>query len=153
MLLNIIIGFIIPWIIATPLFLKFKKNVLLIAPFAAMISLLFNVIGIQLGWWLIQPFKYEVIATIPIDLGLYPVMAIYLTVLFEKIKGRYLLLVLLFTLLTTFLEFIAVIFDYVLYSNGWNIGYTFISYLIPYFLVYLYYIKYVKKLSFTYNEL
>lgn len=55
------------------------------------------------------------------------------------------IIIFLFTLLTTCIEGLGVIFGRVVYHNGWNIGWTFISYLIPAVLNYIYYL-YMKKI-------
>jgi hypothetical protein len=43
------------------------------------------------------------------------------------------------------LEYIALLVGLVTYGNGWNVGWSFLAYLIPYLIDYWYYLK-LKKL-------
>jgi len=55
-------------------------------------------------------------------------------------------MILIFSILTTATEGAALILDKVHYENGWNILWTFLSYLTPYSICYCYYLK-LKKLK------
>lgn len=140
MLNNIIFGFIIPWLAALPLIRKSPKTMLLIFPIGAVASLVINSFGFQLGFWDFTPLipNDESVSALPLDIGLYPILASYMIwiILFQRDKS--LLILFLFVFVTTLLEFGALLIGKVTYGNGWNIGFTFLSYLLAYGIVYLY---------------
>jgi len=51
-----------------------------------------------------------------------------------------------FTVITTFAEYLGLIFGLVTYDNGWNIVWTFLSYMPPYLTGYCYYYQ-LKKIG------
>lgn len=140
MLTNFLLGFALPWIFGFWLYRKNKVIVATISPFTAVIATKVNVILIQLDFYHIIPiFKdTESLSAIPFEVGLYPVLASWMTYLIWK-KGHPFLQIVIFSLLTTFIELLGVLYGKVLYYNGWNLFWTFWSYFIPYISVYLYY--------------
>ncbi len=82
----------------------------------------------------------------PYDLGIYPILSVYLIHYINKAKFNPYLLIMIVTIFTTFLEWLGILSGKVLYSNGWNIGLTFFSYLVPYLLNYWFYIQ-LKKMK------
>ena len=147
MILNIVLGFVVPWTICIiHLYKKEKLLLLLVAPFFSVVTYTINTFGFYFGFWEVIPFPTQKnLASLPFDLGIFPILASYLTFFIRKIKKPY-FIVFLMTLFTTFLELIFVYFGRVIYGNGWNIYLTFFSYLFPYFFVYGYY-KYLIKLN------
>ncbi|BFT73717.1 CBO0543 family protein [Paenibacillus sp. P36] len=141
MLFNIIAGFVIPWVFGIYLYRKSRTIVLLIFPITVVISGLINDTGYYLEFWDFTPLieNDETLSALPLDIGLYPVMAGYLIYWIRKNNRHTLLKIGCFCLATTALEYLAFIFGKVEYSNHWNIGWTFVSYLLAYSLVYLYY--------------
>lgn len=144
MLLNIIIGFIIPWIFGWILYFKNKKILYTIFPFQSMVAYTIIMLEIDIGFWKLSPDNYFALPAIPFCLGLYPISASYLIYFISKSKVNPCLLIALFTALTTVSEWLGIIIDKVHYKNGWNIFFTFLSYLLPYILCYIYYL-WLKK--------
>jgi len=139
MLLNIILGFLIPWLLGALLYLKDRQLVLLIAPFSSMVSFEINSIGFNLGFWSLSPREYHSMAALPYNLGLYAICGtcfVY-SLKWSGIKPYSALFS--FSFLTTILEYLAILLNFVTYGNGWNIFLTFFSYLAAYILVYIYY--------------
>lgn len=142
MITNALITFIIPWVFGVILYFKDKRILLIIAPIAGVIAYTFNALGSFFKLWRFAPFDIDGnFTTMFANLGLYPILASYTIYYIHKKTLSPFGGILLFTLITTFLEYLALLFNLLTYSNGWNIGWTFVSYLIPYILVYLYYYK------------
>lgn len=142
MVLNIILGFIIPWIFGVALYLKDKKILLTIAPFSSILAYTVNEFCFHLNFWrLIPVYIDDDYTAISVNLGLYPILGGYLIYYVSKKYINSYLVIFIFTLATTVVEYLAFLFKLVTYGNGWNIGFTFISYLIPYLLIYWYYLK------------
>ncbi|MZQ82230.1 hypothetical protein GQF01_08755 [Paenibacillus sp. 5J-6] len=141
MLFNIIVGFVIPWVFGIYLYRKSRIIVFLISPITVTIAGLINDTGYHLNFWDFTPFieNDETLSALPLDLGLYPVMAGYMIYWIRKNNRHVLLKIGCLCLATTALEFLAFIFGKVEYSNHWTIGWTFVSYMLAYSLVYLYY--------------
>ncbi|MDU0202496.1 MULTISPECIES: CBO0543 family protein [Paenibacillus] len=141
MLFNIIAGFLIPWIFGIYLYRKSRIIVFLIFPITVTISSLINDTGYHLNFWDFTPLieNDETLSALPLDIGLYPVMAGYMIYWIRKNNRHAFLKIGFFCLATTALEYMAFIFGKVEYSNHWNIGWTFASYILAYSLVYLYY--------------
>lgn len=141
MITNIVFGFLIPWIFGIYLYKKSPIIVWLFCPISATISALINDIGYHLEFWDFTPLieNDETLSALPLDLGLYPVLASYLIYWIIKNNRYPLLKIAGICFLTTALEFVAFVIGKVEYGNHWNIGWTFCSYLLAYGLVYLYY--------------
>lgn len=140
MIFNIVIAFVIPWIFMIILYFKNKKILLIIAPFQTAIAYTINAIGFYYGFWDLYPFNNKEIVHLPFDLGIYPMLSVYMIYYIHLKKTNPFTIIFIFTLLTTSIEGAGVIIGNVVYGHGWNIGGTFISYLIPYILNYAYYI-------------
>lgn len=141
MLFNIIVGFLIPWVFGIYLYRKSRIIVFLIFPITVTISGLINDTGYHLEFWDFTPLieNDETLSALPLDLGLYPVMAGYMIYWIRKSNRHTFLKIGCFCLATTALEYLALILGKVEYGNHWNIGWTFVSYMLAYSLVYLYY--------------
>lgn len=146
MLLNIVIAFIIPWILMVILYFRDKEVVLIIAPFQSAIAFTINSIGFYYGFWDLYPFGSKEIVHVPFDIGIYPMLSAYMIYYIKHKEINPLMVIFIFTLLTTCIEGAGVNMGRVVYGRGWNIGGTFISYLIPYILNYGYYLS-LKKLG------
>ncbi|MGG2074760.1 CBO0543 family protein [Lysinibacillus irui] len=147
MFFNFLIAFVLPWLIASMhLFKKDSLLIVLIAPFSSVLAYFINTMAYYFGFWEVAPFpEQKNLASLPSELGIYPVLACYLVFLIRKFKRTYMVVVIM-TVITTCLEQIFVLFGWIIYENGWNIVYTFFSYLLPYLVVYCYY-RYLTKLS------
>lgn len=139
MIFNIIVGFIIPWAFGIYLYFKDRKTLLIIAPIGAAIALVYNTVGFYIPFWKLKDFSLGRMSGLPFDLGVYPVVLSYLIYFIKNYKVKSYKLILLFSVITTIGEFIGVLMGRVVYLNSWNIGWTFISYLIPYITGYVYY--------------
>ncbi|RIX50049.1 hypothetical protein D3P08_21070 [Paenibacillus nanensis] len=139
MLFNIVTGFIIPWLLASPLVQKQPRLFIVISPISALISLIINTIGFYFDFWHFKPIfsKNETISALPLDFGLYAVLGpLFIFFITKRPFGIPALISFLsFSLLATLLEFLGLQFNRVMYSNGWNIGWTFISYAIGFLAV------------------
>lgn len=144
MFLNIIIGFVIPCIFGFILYFKNKKILCVIYPFQSMIAYTIIMLEIDVGFWKLEPDKYFTLPAIPFCLGLYPVCASYLVYFIDKNKTRPYLLIIFFTMINTVAEGLGILVGRVHYKNGWNIFFTFLSYLFPHILCYMYYL-WLKK--------
>ncbi|AKC61303.1 hypothetical protein A0J52_16170 [Clostridium sporogenes] len=146
MLFNIIIAFIIPWISGIVFYFKDRKVLFTIAPFQSVIAYTVNSLGFFYNFWSIYPQQYGKFATIPYDLGIYPILSVYLIHYINKSKINPYILVFIATIFTTSLEWLGILSGKIFYSNGWNIGFTFISYLLPYLINYWFYTQ-LKKMN------
>jgi hypothetical protein len=146
MLINVILGFLIPWIIfGIFLYKKDKKILLIIFPIGATLALTINLIGYQLEYWDFTPIlRIEPMSALPLDLGLYPLLACYLIYLIKKLQTNPLTLILIFSIFVTGIEWVGVKLGKVIYHNEWNIGWTFFSYLTAHSVVYFYYVELVR---------
>lgn len=141
MILNIILGFIIPWIFGIMLYFKDKKTVLIIAPFSSILAYIINEFCFHYNFWRVIPINVnDDYTSISVNLGLYSVLGCYLIYCISRKYLKPYLIILIFTVATTALEYLGLLFHLVIYANGWNIGWTFLSYLIPYLLIYCYYL-------------
>lgn len=149
MTINIVIGFVIPWMFGIWLHKKSPIIIYLIAPIAAIVSAFFNDIGYYLGFWDFTPKieNDETLSALPLDLGLYPITACYLIYWIVRNNRRPWLKIVSVSLFNTTLEFIALLSGKAEYGKGWNIGWTFISYALALTLIFLYY-KLLDKYGF-----
>lgn len=148
MIFNIIVGFIIPWVFGIYLYFKDRKTLLTIVPLGAAIALFYNAIGFYVPFWKINDLSLGRISALPFDLGAYPILLSYLIYFIKSNKTKDYKLILLFSILTTVGEFIGVLMGRVIYLNSWNLGWTFVSYLIPYITGYVYY-RQLKRENLT----
>ncbi|MFC7393515.1 CBO0543 family protein [Scopulibacillus cellulosilyticus] len=140
MIQSFLIGFVLPWIFGIWLYLKNPKVILTIAPFMSVVAFTVNQWGYYFEFWDLVPIlKDETASAIPLNLGIYPVLSSLMIHLIQTKKSNPYLWIFILTIFTTFLELICLILGKVVYHNGWNIFWTFVSYLIPYWLTYLYY--------------
>lgn len=139
MILNIIVGSLIPLVPGIYLFKKDRLMFLLIAPVGSVLAWSVNQLGNAYGFWEIRPLQLaeKSLSAMPLNLGLYPVISA-LMIFAHRTYIRNAIVVPLFACLLTLLEYIGVLANYVLYYRGWNIYWTFVSYLLPLTLVFAY---------------
>jgi hypothetical protein len=141
MILNIILGFIIPWVFGVILYFKDKKTLLTIAPLASMLAYTVDEC-LHLEFWRLAPLNInDDYTSLSVELGLFSILGCYLIYYISRKHINPYLIILIFTIVTTIFEYLGVLSNLVVYSDGWNIGWTFFSYLIPYLLIYWYYLK------------
>ncbi|MEK3837235.1 MULTISPECIES: hypothetical protein [unclassified Paenibacillus] len=96
MLINVIIGCIIPWCIGSYFLRKDSVVILHIAPIASVIAFAFDEIGYHMKWWSITPTGPGVISYLPYNLGIFPVVSCLLIYTVRRTSLNPLLLILLF---------------------------------------------------------
>ncbi|OAB29597.1 hypothetical protein [Paenibacillus macquariensis] len=138
MLTNIIFGFILPWIFGCYLFKRNLSFVLHVSTIAALIAFLFNDIGHFMDWWYVLPKNYGTLSFIPYNLGVFAVIPVFALYQINN-GGRTWLIIPLASFLLTIFEGLLVITGKVVYSSGWNLGWTYISYLIALIALYVIY--------------
>ncbi|MFC7322569.1 hypothetical protein [Halobacillus campisalis] len=142
---NIIAGFIIPWIFGIYMYRKAPEIFFTTAPITALIAVTCNQAGIHLGLWEVHHMPKVTLAdSIFLDLGIFTIAGSSFTYfLAYKKKNRYLLLTL-FTLGMTSLEYLSIVMEIVSYSDKWNIFYTFLMYAAGFLTLYFISKKLVK---------
>src|SRR3954452_2265351 len=137
---NIWGGLIIPWILGIGL-LKKNKELVGIVPFVWVVATFVCLWGDYKKYWIVIPKlkKRQYLTAMPFNLGLYPIASVLMVYLIKKTKNN-ILWISIFSLLTTVSEFCMVLFGKVRYGNDWNTIKTFFLYLVPYYLVYKYYV-------------
>lgn len=139
MLYHIILGFIIPWIFGVYLYKKHMKLMVLFFPIGSVIAFLINDLGVNF-FWRFEPSLVNIsLAGMPYDLGFYPIASVFFIIIIHHNKLNLKTALFVFVLGTTLLEFITVMQNKVFYRNGWNTFGTACSYLISYFMVFVYY--------------
>lgn len=134
-----IFGFILPWLL---LFLFFRVNlklVIIMAPFVSVVAFVLNEIGFNNFWDFIPRFKNISLSSLPLNLGLYPVLGCLLVYSLQLSTRKPVVWMVFYGLITTGMEYVALVAKYIFYYNGWNIFHTFLSYLLAYILVFFYY--------------
>ncbi|WP_273852081.1 CBO0543 family protein [Guptibacillus spartinae] len=145
MVFNIVVAFVIPWLAGIFLVKKDFRLFLLIAPFAAFVAVIFDVLGFHFDFWRIDPeYDTEPIAALPMYFGVYPILTGYLFLTLERQSFHPFVVILFFSLITTIIEGIGVWIHLVHYSNGWTIYWTYVSYFLAYIVCYGYY-RLLKK--------
>lgn len=146
MLINFIFAFLIPWILGAWLYTKNDRIVLTITPAFSAFSFLVNHLGVQGGYWDITPILDDKsFSGLFYDIGIYPVHATLLAYLIHRKKQKPFILIVLFAAGMTLLEAFGYYFGRVIYGNGWNFGWSFVSYLIPLWFTYFYYVFLKRK--------
>ncbi|MCA0756348.1 hypothetical protein KP806_14940 [Paenibacillus sp. N4] len=142
MWLNIICGFIVPWLFGG-IYLARKSPLvlLLIFPAGSIISSLINALGFHLKFWDFTPLipNDESISALPLDIGMYPLLACFMIRTIIQKRKKTALVFFLFVFSTTVLEYIGTIIGKVSYGHGWNVGFTFLSYCVGFGTVFLYF--------------
>ncbi|WP_100405551.1 hypothetical protein [Bacillus solitudinis] len=148
MLFNVVFGLLLPWIVGLWLCKRETFIVLVIAPISSVLAFVINEIGVQLGYWVVFPvLRVETLSVYPLTIGLYPVLGSLMIYSIKVYKVHPMIAVLALTTITTISEILFVIAGKAVYGNGWNSFYTFLSYFIPYSIVYFYYTFLMKLLK------
>lgn len=136
----------LPWLAALILVYKDYRLILVISPITSVIAFIINGWGTHFHFWRVAPYSMDqYISAMPYNLGIFPVLCSYMIYFISVSKIDDLLLIFVFTLGTTGLEYLSLYRNHIVYDHGWTIYWTFISYLIPYFLVYGYYRLLTRK--------
>ncbi|PYZ91928.1 hypothetical protein CR194_17145 [Salipaludibacillus keqinensis] len=129
MVINIILGAILPWIILVYLYKRDSKIVVLFVPFAIALAFIANDWGQEIFWVVTPYFENPSLSTLPINLGYFPLLACLLVYIkIKKVVNNRILLT--FSISGAIaLEFTALTFGKVIYLNNWNLFYTSFIYL------------------------
>ncbi|UOQ44470.1 hypothetical protein MUN89_00280 [Halobacillus salinarum] len=149
----IIAGFIIPWCFGIFLYRKAPILFLTSSLFIALLSLILNQLGIQLGYWAVRPkTEIDLLDSLFLDLGYFAIAGAYFTyfIQYKNYKRIWVYLGTIFIL--NGLEFLALSTNRVQYCKGWNIGLTFLLYLGGIILLDLYSLKMKKFGIFQFNK-
>lgn len=133
MLIHILAGFFLPWLFGWWLLKREPRMVLVNGPVAAAIALAVNELGFHFyRWWDAAPFREQAVYAWPLDFGLYPVAGSFLIWQVHRRNGSPWLMLALFALGTTLFEVFGLFVGTIRYGNGWNVGWTFVSYVLSY---------------------
>ncbi|WP_100398136.1 hypothetical protein [Bacillus sp. FJAT-44742] len=145
MVVNILFGFLLPWVFGCYLYHKDKYLMVTTIPLCVLIAFVINTKGSR--YWLLKPrIKEKQYRTIyPLNLGYFPVVASFMIYFAQKRIWPRMIWITLFTLLSATAEIAALLAGKLLYKNGWNIYKTLLTYFLPYCFVVLYY-DFVKML-------
>ncbi|WP_018922451.1 hypothetical protein [Salsuginibacillus kocurii] len=144
MKLNILSGFLLPWLlIGSWLVRKDKQLICKMVPFGVLLSFVLNFWGDCRRYWLVYPKvkRGQFLTVMPFNLGLFPLLASLLVYCVQQSRniGPF-SWIMGFTCFTTVLEFMFVLAKRAVYGNGWDLNKTFFTYLIPFHVAYRYYL-------------
>ncbi|MBN9654172.1 hypothetical protein J0K78_07840 [Halobacillus sp. GSS1] len=145
MWINIVIGLVIPWVTIGYLFKKNPVVILLMYPLGVAIAFIGSDWGFGLFWEVTPTYEQNrSLPAFPFKIGYLPL----LSVLFGYIKAKEIvktpLLIILFTIITAFMELVGVWTGKISYFHGWNIFLTLFIYLFG-FMGTAFYMKILKK--------
>lgn len=142
MILNIIFGFIIPWIIAL-IIVRERKIIYYLAPFASVISFIVNDLGFYY-FWNLYPFRLVNLSAVPFNIGLFCIYPCISIELMRKYDVSAYIGLPITSLIITLTEGLGVLVGRVVYYNNWNIFKTYLSYFISLLISYSFY-KILKR--------
>lgn len=149
MVLNVAFGFIVPWVLVAFILRKDRKSLFLGAPIGAVSAFVINELGFHMNFWRMKPFELHALSAMPLDIGMYPVLSAFFIHNVRKNKNNLTLLIFMFSMITALMEYFGVIIGWIRYYNGWNIYYTFLSYLAAFCISALYYHSIRKQYFLT----
>ncbi|WP_028784308.1 hypothetical protein [Thalassobacillus devorans] len=144
MWMNVLLGLLIPWGILIYLFMKSPLLVILMYPLGVTIAFVANDWGFDLVWEVKPIYNNPSLSAIPISLGYFPMVTSIFAYVREKTLIDIWTLILSFSLLTTFIEFLVLWSGKIHYYNGWNILWTYVTYLAGFIVVHVY-VNILKK--------
>lgn len=146
--LHFLLGFFLPWMTIGIYLLKNGREFLyVIFPFAALVSLIINQIGLAYEIWGTSEKMIPFFQTLLFDLGILPLLGtlyIYLVISRSKSKGITLAVI---SAIMTAVEWGSVQMGIIRYSKQWNSVFTFMIYSLGFYLTYLYYNGFQKQLK------
>ncbi|MGF9696241.1 CBO0543 family protein [Paenibacillus sp. MABNR03] len=144
MTLNILVGFVVPWVLFIYLFIKHRRLLFPFFPVAVALASVVNNIGFNYFWLLSPVFKNIAFSAIPFDLGMFPIVALFMLYLVYEKKIKPVPVIFISALILTCLEWLLKHQGRVTYFNNWNVFWTFFSYLIPIIAMYVYSVLFFK---------
>ena len=141
MIINITFGIIIPWLtLGNFLYKKERKLIFYIVPFGSVIAFFINSISFNLDLYYLKPLELGTLSALPTNLGYFPLIGgLFIYTVRNSIFNNKLNIIL-FSIFSTALEYNFVISDKIVYSDTWNVFFTFLSYLFAYTVGYYYYL-------------
>ncbi len=145
MILNFILFLVIP--LALGIFIYHKSSVIFLTgfTFSCLLSFTFNTLGVYFGFWNVYPYSQSYFSYLPLNLGLYPIMGTLYLYLLHRVKLNKAILLLSFAVISTTFKIILIYFGRAVYGKGWSSIYTFFSFLVLYYLGYLFYLTLSRK--------
>ncbi|WP_433921031.1 hypothetical protein [Paenibacillus taichungensis] len=138
LLWNIVLGFIIPVVIGGWILRKNLNILIVFYPLGVATSAFINSVGFNFFWNILPNTNNQSYAALPMDLGILPDFWLSDDV-HHSCKGiKSWPVILLTSVILTLMEWFAKESGKILYFNGWNIYWTFLSYLVPLILVFSY---------------
>ncbi|WP_091018867.1 MULTISPECIES: hypothetical protein [Paenibacillus] len=142
---NILLGMVIPIIMGVWILRRNFTILIQYYPLGVAISSCINNVGFNYFWNILPNTRNQSYAALPMDLGIYPIAGC-LMMYAILVKGAHpWLAILVASLSLTLIEWVAKMIGHVIYFNGWNIFWTFLSYLLPFVIAY----GYSKILTYT----
>lgn len=145
MLYHIFFGLIVPLGLAgIYLTVNFPRITVLFFPIGAATAFLLNDWGFTLFYQVTPPTDIPLLAVLPYQLGLYPVLACMFISVIHIQNLHFLIPLVSFVSGTTLLEYVGVLSGTVIYTNDWTIFWSALSYLAAYVIIFLYYQLVIK---------
>lgn len=145
MLFNLILYLVIPWIFGVILYNKDRRLFLSMFPFSCMVAFIISIIGTRMGYWSIYPFGDSYFSSLTLSIGLYPILGTYLAYFANTRRINPVIMIVLFSVLSTVIKWVLLIMGRTIYANGWNIIDTFILFTISYTIGYAFYTLLKKR--------
>ncbi|MGN7413065.1 CBO0543 family protein [Paenibacillus sp. SAF-068] len=142
---NILLGMVIPIILGVWVL---RRNLTILIQYYALgvaVSACINSVGFNYFWNILPNTRNQSYAALPMDLGIYPITGCLMMYAIIVKGANPWLAILVASLSLTFIEWVAKMMGHVIYFNGWNIFWTFLSYLLPFVIAY----GYSKILRYT----
>lgn len=144
MLLNWLIGFFLPLMLGFKLILQERKLFFAFYPMVAAIACASDDLGFEYFWHFYPNFDESSYSSLPFNLGIFPIVTCAMLHFIYNKNIKTWLAILASTVLLTSSEWILKMLGMVTYFNGWNIGYTFLSYLLPSLAAYFYAVMFFR---------
>lgn len=145
MLFNYLIYLIIPWVFGIILYRKDSRLFLSVFPLSALLAFIVNTSGVYLGFWSFYPFNQSYLWSLLLNIGLYPILGTYYIYLAHHNKINLPILIISFSVISTLFKGIMLLMGRTIYSNGWNLYLTFITFIVTYLAGYVFYTVLEKK--------
>lgn len=143
MILNVLLGFLIPWII-TLIIVQERKIIYCITPFSGIVSFVINALGFHF-FWNLYPFYLRNLSGVPFNIGLFAVFPCINIQIMRKYNITPYIVVPIGSLVLTTFELYGKLIGRVIYFNHWNIIGTYFSYFITLLVSYTFYKALLKQ--------
>ncbi|MDT9717773.1 hypothetical protein QVE09_02605 [Paenibacillus sp. ClWae2A] len=138
MLGNILLGMVVPILLAVWILRRNLKILVIYYPLGVAIASCINNVGFNYFWNILPNTRNQSFAALPMNLGIYPIAGCLMMYAIIVKDAKPWVAILVSALSLTLLEWLAKMMGHVIYFNGWNIIWTFLSYLLPFVLAYGY---------------